>query len=68
MKKLFVLLVLCVGSLMVGCGVLDDAPARARRHAQITEWNLKQAADDCDYFWLYDRSSQLTQWHPHVGL
>ncbi|MCL2701048.1 MAG: hypothetical protein FWE88_05075 [Phycisphaerae bacterium] len=41
---------------------------RCRTYRDITILNLRMANEDWDYIWLMERSSMLTQWHPHVGL
>ena len=70
MKKLSILLALCIlaGVVMSGCsGTVESGAERWRRYQQIWDIERRQAADDWDYFWLLDRSSRMTQWHPRAG-
>ncbi len=68
MKKLFLLVVLAVGSFMGGCaGVVDTAEERDSRMKVGLEYQMRQAVDDADYWLLIDRSSNMTQWHPRAG-
>ena len=70
MNKISILLALCVlaGIVMSGCsGVADSGTDRWSRHQQIREIERRQAVDDWDYFWLLDRSSHMTYYHPRVG-
>jgi hypothetical protein len=67
-NRFLILLVFCGSLLSVsGCGLVDSAQERQNRYAQITNLQFRMLVDDWDYFWLYDRNSQLTQWHPRVG-
>ena len=62
MKRLLMLLV--VWALTVGgCGMVDTYRQRENRYLNITGFQARQAVDDWDYFWLYDRPSRLTEWH-----
>jgi hypothetical protein len=50
-----------------GCPTLVDTPEeRNRRLALITDINFKEAVDDWDFIWLYDRPSYLTYWNPRL--
>jgi hypothetical protein len=62
MKRLVFALLLLVG-IMSGCGLVSTYPERERRYAAITNMNLREAVDDWDTFWLYDRPSYLTYWN-----
>ena len=68
MKKLCVMLLLtvCLCGLFVGCGTLDSPSERYNRYGRISRTNARQLVDDWDYFWLMDRSSRMTEWHPRV--
>ena len=63
MKRMLVLLVLCVGFFVSGCGMVDTYAQRERRYRNILDYNSRQAVDDWDYFWLADRPSYLTYWY-----
>lgn len=67
MRKLTVLLVLCLAFLMTGCTLTESAKERNRRIYGVTALNSRMLVEDWDYIWLNERSSQLTQWHPHLG-
>ena len=67
MKNLLMLLVVVCGVLLAGCGMVDNRQQRELRYHQITDLNTRGFVDDWDEFWLYDRNSRLTQWHPRVG-
>jgi PAS domain-containing protein len=50
-----------------GCPSLVDTPQERNRHlALITDVNLKEAVDDWDFLWLYDRESHITYWNPRL--
>jgi hypothetical protein len=50
-----------------GCpGLVDTPHERALRYALITDINCKEAVDDWDFFWLYDRQSDMSYWNPRV--
>ena len=67
MKKLLILFLL-LGNLLCGCsGLVDSSTDRKHRYKQIADLNWRMAMDDLDYFLLFDRSSSLTQYHPHLG-
>jgi len=62
------LLIVVLGPLLAGCeGMVDSRPQREMRYRQITEFNARGFVDDWDEFWLYDRNSRTTPWHPRVG-
>lgn len=67
MKKLLLMLVLCVILITSGCSMTDTAGERNRRILQISDLQSKMLVDDVDYFLLIDRSSRLTRWHARVG-
>jgi len=70
MKQLLVLLVLClaVASILAGCnGVVDTYDDRVRRYKQINNFQTRMIVDDWDYIWLYERSSNLSEWNPRIG-
>lgn len=46
-----------------GAGLVSSHQDRMRRYKMITDYNLREAVDDWDYFWLYDRPSYLTYWN-----
>jgi len=69
-KKALIWLVLAVVMLHAsGCStpVLSSGD-RWRNYKAITRINWRMLNEDWDYLWLMDRSSMLTQWHPHIGL
>lgn len=67
MKKLAVMLVLMAGTFMSGCTLTETASERHRRILPQKDIEARQFVEDWDYFWLQERNSQLTQWHPYVG-
>lgn len=69
MKRVSILLILCLffGSVMAGCGTLDNTSQRSRRISQIWGQDLRQLQDDWDQFILIDHASRMTKYHPEVG-
>jgi len=69
MGKMWIVAVLVAAALVTGCapGVIDTAPERNRRVAQISDMTNRQFVDDWDFVWLYDRNVTLTRWHPYIG-
>ena len=68
MKKMCVVLILLLGSLLAGChGMVDSYAERKIRLKQISELQMRMLVDDLDYLLLIDRSSTLTEYHPHIG-
>ncbi|MDY6912848.1 MAG: hypothetical protein SVT52_00080 [Planctomycetota bacterium] len=68
MKTLLMVIVLAVGSLLVaGCTLMDTAEQRNRRVGQTADFQNRMLVEDWDYFWLFERNSRLTQWHPRTG-
>lgn len=67
MKKFLLVLVVLAAAFFAGCTPTETFQERNRRICEITDINLRMAVEDWDHIWLYDRSSQLSQWHPHVG-
>lgn len=53
---------LCMGSLLAGCGMVDTSSERVRNIKTIDDIRARQFVDDCDYVGLYDRPSYLTEW------
>jgi hypothetical protein len=69
MKKFALVVVLLAGTLMVGCAptLTESAPERSRRIALQSDIQMKMLVEDWDCFWLMDKNSTLSQWHPYVG-
>ena len=67
MKNLLIVLTFCMILLSTGCTLTESCQERNRRLCQVTDTNLKMMVMDWDTFWLYDRSSYLTYYHPRVG-
>ena len=78
MKRFVLLLVVCAMVFLVGCreravpygfgyGQVDTHDQRARRYDNIAELQLKGLVDDFDTFWLADRPTYLSYWHPREG-
>ena len=67
MKKLCILTILSLASLFAGCTLMDSAPQRARRQLLTTDLLMREAVDDWDYIWLYERNSYMNPWHARVG-
>lgn len=68
MKRLMLLLVLVAGCLMPGCTMTETAAQRNRRVSQITDLQMRMLVEDWDYLWLYEHNTQMSQWHPWVGI
>lgn len=68
MKKLLIVAALMLATFLPGCTLVEDCSERNRRICGITELQMKMAVEDWDYFWLYDHSTGMTQWHPWVGI
>lgn len=67
MKKILILLVLLVGSSLVGCagvvrGVGDTREERALRINQGFRQQWRMFVDDWDYLWLVEQPSTLTSY------
>ncbi len=67
MKKLFLLLALCLMTLAAGCTLTESAGERNRRLLLIGDLQSKMLVEDIDYFLLLDRTSNLTAWHSNAG-
>ncbi len=63
MKRMIVLLVLCVAGFVAGCGMVDSYQDRERRIFNIIDYNARMMVDDNDTIWLADRPSYLSYWH-----
>ena len=71
MKRLVLLafvMVILASILITGCTVVENKETRHRRGKLITDLQFRMLVEDWDYFWLYERNSALTQWHPWVGI
>ena len=68
MKKLLILLTLCVANLLAGCGMVDTYAERNRRIRHINQLQARMIVDDWDVIWLQDRSANMTYWHPRIGI
>lgn len=67
MKKALLALILLAGAVLTGCGMVDSYAEREQRYKNITRLQMRQAVDDWDYIWMYERNNHMTQWHPRVG-
>lgn len=67
MKKLCILAVLCLSFLFVGCTLVDSPSQRTRMHSLAFDLQSRAMVQDWDYFWLMERNTYMTQWHPRVG-
>jgi len=67
MKKLCILMIMTLSSLFAGCTLMDSAPQRARRQLLTTDLLMREALDDWDYIWLYERNSYMNPWHARIG-
>ena len=63
MKRLCLLLVLCVAVFAIGCGVVDTYAERERRYDHMIDHAAREMVDDWDLFWLADRPLYLSYWH-----
>ncbi len=61
--KRIALVVVLLASMLGGCGLVSSYQDRERRYYFVTGYNLREAVDDWDFFWLYDRPSYLTYWN-----
>jgi hypothetical protein len=69
MKRLSILLVILLGSFFLSaCTVVETASERRRRQVHISKLQMKMLVEDWDYFWLMERNTALTQWHPWIGI
>jgi len=70
MKRLLVWLLLAVVFLSgLGCATVTESTGdRTRRISQISDLQMRMLVEDWDYFWLFERNSTLTSWHPWVGI
>lgn len=65
MKKILIVLMLLVGSSLVGCvgavrGVGETQQERSLRTRLIAKQQMRMLVDDWDYLWLVDKPSSLT--------
>ena len=69
MKKLAIVVVMFFGMFLTGCGntLVETWPERCDRLQLQENLEAKMIAEDWDYFWLQERCSHLSQWHPLVG-
>ncbi len=68
MKKLAIVLVMFIGMFLGGCNTLVESwPERFDRLQLQNNLQARMFAEDWDYFWLQERCSHLSQWHPLVG-
>ena len=69
MKRISILLILCLffGSVMAGCGTLDNTSQRSRRIRQVWASDLRQLQDDWDQLILVDHGSRMSKYHTEVG-
>ena len=69
MKKLLLVLILamCIGWILPGCGMVDNPQERQNRWALVTDFRARQFIDDVDCFCLFERNDRLTPWHAHIG-
>ena len=69
MKKALILVVICLGMMMAGCATLVNSPEeRDRRIHHIWSTETRMIVDDWDAFWLVDRNTRTTRYHPRVGI
>lgn len=71
MKKLLIAAVLGLSALAGGCSsycpnLVESGYERHNRLQLIHNVNCRELVDDWDFFWLQDRNSYLTYWHPRV--
>ncbi len=60
---LLVALVACSAGL-VGCATVTKSPEEVKlQYQRYTDLQLRQLADDWNYFWLMDRHSRVSRWH-----
>ena len=68
MRKLLIVVVVFVGTLLVGCdGVADSHAERKLRMERIGRLQGKMIMDDSDFIWMLDRSTRLSKYNPRVG-
>ena len=67
MKTFLLLLVLCLGAFLAGCGLVTSEEEHNQQIKGITDLQARQMVDDWDYIWLYERNSRMTYWHPRLG-
>lgn len=75
MKRLIILLILCVGAFSAGCeseralspsggrGLTDTQRERHRRVLTILDMQSRMLQDDWDRVWLFDHPTRLTEWY-----
>jgi len=68
MKRLLIVLMLFLGCATTGCGLMDTPSQRHRRIIQAHNFQWRMLVDDWDNFWLCERNSRLTEYHPRVGI
>ena len=65
MKRLAMLAILSMVMMLTsGCGpgVAYSASERENRYSRITDYDMRQLADDFDLFWLQEDASRMSYW------
>jgi hypothetical protein len=68
MKKLLVLLLLCLAFVVTGCTMSESATEAHRRRMNIVDVQMREMAEDWDVLWLMDRPTELNAHHLRAGL
>ncbi len=67
MVKLMVIMLLASAIFITGCSLTESMETKNRRLAIITNLNLRMIVDDFEAYWLYEKVSPLSEYHPRVG-
>jgi len=63
MKKLALVLLICVGFCLSGCSLIFTAPERNMRLAHGADRQARAALDDIDYILLIEHVSWCSEYH-----
>ena len=67
MKKLLIVMVLMLSSMLIGCTPTETAREHGRRYLLTADNQARLLVEDWDYFWLCDRNCRLSKWHARIG-
>jgi len=67
MKKLLVVLFICVAITFSGCGLVQTAEERNRRLTLGANLQMRSIIDDFDSLILWEQPCQMSQYHIEAG-
>jgi len=67
MKKVLMILLVCLVTFVAGCTLTETPSQRNRRIQLIADLEWRMAVDDLDYLLLIERSTRMTYYNTRVG-